>query len=757
MSTVLNYKPWKVWMSSSPTAPTATLLSLYDLLCNDSGLYAVQYNSSDASSAVGANLGHNIIIFKSDLYSTSGGLITSDKALSTWELYGIDLCCPTYDKKCKPYVFKPAESALTVGAKTLDALYPQGFYLFDKEAALWSPNTASFYKGGGASSFRNDPGTANDWTAYSNYFHVGTSETSASYSADIMLSAPDTVFQSSMIFESGKDAFTEISLNITSNIKRFIQTVLLNAAVDTATANQKVLESDLNISNLSEILQNEDWIYVFKHLYVWVKAAFAADYINPADFNQDLNQEADVIHQNIYARINSSDFNRYDEEDSTTSEHKAEKTRGYIPRNAPLKDYVSEDYYTKESTVEETMEKLIAAADIPESTIGGTVSEPVKAGTTMEGILSTNNTQVSPPQFFDPESRNSASSYNRVPAILPKHGNVYADSRIIGPSMDEIWYIVKKIISGRTSDTLDSTVDFAKSASTVSIDGKYSNINPVDTSLKEVNNPFIFKYKDSEGKTSLRKGDPVDFDITYDESTGAATSIAITEFFSQPDTTFYAIYSDNTTDENRINKWANDLYTSLEDTAIEGIDTGTNKSISEAWNPRENPLSLRELEARTLGNKFEIIKNFRFITTNFTVVGGLGYHYEDEEGNTLAAGSLYQMHKDYNFNPENPNTFFRMNGQQNSLYDKDGKINSDSGSDATFSDLQNVSEDEVLMYNSESKKKSKLPLLVENYGKSVYLSEDFGEYSGADIYMAADGTWRYKAEHMRAPILRSRY
>ena len=50
-----------------------------------------------------------------------------------------------------------------------------------------------------------------------------------------------------------------------------------------------------------------------------------------------------------------------------------------------------------------------------------------------------------------------------------------------------------------------------------------------------------------------------------------------------------------------------------------------------------------------------------------------------------------------------------------------------------------------------------MPLLVRNYGKSVYLSEEFGSYSGADIYMAADGTWRYKAEHSRVPILRSRY
>ena len=93
--------------------------------------------------------------------------------------------------------------------------------------------------------------------------------------------------------------------------------------------------------------------------------------------------------------------------------------------------------------------------------------------------------------------------------------------------------------------------------------------------------------------------------------------------------------------------------------------------------------------------------------------------------------------------------------------------NGDNGRDATFGEKKKKKEnhkDGTIIYLLDKKNKrtniektSSMPLLVENYGKSVTLASEQGEYTGADVYMAADGTWRYKAEHMRTPILRSRY
>ena len=759
-STVIDRKTWKVWMSSTPTNPQATLHSLYDLLTNGDMLYCSQ--NANTTAFVGADLGHDIIIYKNDLYFTSGQ-VNQTKAFSMWELYGIDLNCPNYDKRNKPLTYKLDDTKIT-------ALKDCEFYVYDKSAAIIPATIEGFHNDAGVTGLAAwDQGSLQDWSQYNKIFTVGSQERSASLSnADIILVEKDTVFQSSMIFESGKDAYTGLYLNGTKQIIDFIKRCLEKHI----TGNSSVIKNlDQYYSSYYELLaalcEDEQFAYLLKHIYIWVKAPFAADYIRPEDFDQDLNKDANVIHKNIYSRASTGDYNRYAE---TAGQDEEASTKMYIPKNAPLKDYVSSKYVSQKDTTEATMEALIADADSPESDVGSVFTEPIKDTSSL--VLSgSTTTDLTPPQFFDPESRRAAGTYNRVPTVIPKAGNSISDSRVISPTIDEIWYIIKKIISGRPSDT-ETVVgeDFAKSYASaekgeIGSDRKGNKstataVNDKDTTLTEVENPFIFEYNNE-----LRMGDPVDFEIipsyTLDSDgnpvENSDAGLSITEFFSQPNETVYVDFADVITDTGTLERWVESAdYIPVKEVAIPGIDTESKIGKVSAWLPRSAPLSMRELESRILGNKYEIIKNYRYITTNFGIVGPLGLIRRDDNGKIINAGSLYQFHKDYNFNHFNPNSHFNLNGEGELAYDSDGEWNTKSGLDAEFSDISNE-EDEVLLYNSDQLKKSKRPLLVENYGKSKYLDEEGEEYSGADVYLSAIGDWRYKAEHLRAPILRSRY
>ena len=101
------------------------------------------------------------------------------------------------------------------------------------------------------------------------------------------------------------------------------------------------------------------------------------------------------------------------------------------------------------------------------------------------------------------------------------------------------------------------------------------------------------------------------------------------------------------------------------------------------------------------------------------------------------------MHRDYNYDPIEANTQYDPENPQ-----------------IEFGDLANPNakdESNLKLYDKDELKKSKKPLLVENYGLSDDLHVEDDYLTGSDIYLAADGTWRYRAEHVRLPILRSRY
>ena len=152
-----------------------------------------------------------------------------------------------------------------------------------------------------------------------------------------------------------------------------------------------------------------------------------------------------------------------------------------------------------------------------------------------------------------------------------------------------------------------------------------------------------------------------------------------------------------------------------------------------------------------MGNKYNLITQSRFIKENFAVTGGLGKVTGEvvKEGglkdlSNFTSGSLYQMHRNYNFDVTNPNTFYN-NGGTNTGFDGAGET---CGAKATIDD-----ED----WRSLEQKMNGHIRYVENYGTSPALSEDPEKYSSSDVYLSAFGDWRYVSDHNRIPILRGEW
>lgn len=703
----------------------------------------------------------------------------------------------------------------------------------------------------------------------------GSPSTNIDDTASVILSCQDTVLQNSLSFGGNLKCWTRLCLNpYNPLVIRFVLAALLNIGEnlqvrdsgsllpslnslnaptnelspcisskqiivdDAVIAKRNYLSSgSYNTTNFSEKLikriesaksDDDPFIYALKHCFVWVRASFAADYVDPTDFDQKLNKDSSVTHKNLLIRndISNADFNRYHESlysrtNKTTDESdKSESiddlkfsgfTFPYIPRNAPLKDYISDEFYKKVSgeTNTEILQKIYADSAEEDSEIGSVLSESKGqrhtvtsqvSGSASENAIETTETIVSPIQFLDPDidyteisTSNSGTAGSlvypyeeRKPTIIPKSGNLWTDSRILSPTIDEIWYIIKKVISGRDKDIKYRNFEDSTKKYLSQIYAKEGSeyYNDEDHRLSEVNKSFKFKY----GERTI-EGDPVDYDFqeALSNETETIYNFVVSEYFTQPDSVNYVVYNDISKISETIQK--NHTLGSDEKVGIQNIrlandndeivDIDNVSSIKPynitlslpEWRPRPTPMSLRELEGAILGNKFNIINNFRFVKENFAVTGKLGYSTSEN------AGSIYQFHKEYNFSIDNPNTVFHKNGEGLAVEDDENNFGKDiqtgvsvsAGSTETTIEVDEVN---LQYYNSEydpnssatgntafkdEKGRNKLPLLVENYGISDLIPENKNDYSGHDVYLNAMGEWKLENEITRFPILRSKY
>lgn len=575
----------------------------------------------------------------------------------------------------------------------------------------------------------------------------------------------------------------------------------------------ETIESYLNkfTEPLNKTLYSTAWEELLKNTFVYIRCPFFGDYIKPDSFNQDLNSDSQVVHKELMIS-GAGDFKKYDgllvqkinDSNKTTvneynnKEEYSEYSQPYIPKTSPTVDFYTSNFLDSEEKLNE----------IKKGNTNGGYSSKIKtnySGTNIDDFLeekvslnnpiikglpiapinrddakkavSANNADVYdnllPPNYFDPESRYSDEDYKQMgkfPTVLPESGNLYVDGRIISPTVDEIWYMLKKLVGGRPSDIVETedSVDYTSTTVGTKDIGipfgfdegeKKSHINDTDTTMTEVvESEFNFTYNGSAEKYN-KYGDPIGFAYTNKESD--EVKLLVNKFVNQNNTIVYPIFNSLKAVSNRITKFdkegnprgisnftawktfgepTSDVY-SEENRIKDGEVIST-----QDWAPRKVPYSLRELEAISMGNKYNIVTLSRFLKENFSIVGALGKYNITEDGTDTSndfAGSLYQFHKNYNFEVDNPNTYYNQNGTQ-SGYDENNNI---VGIQATLDDTdsRDLTAETVGIR------------LHKDYGTSPAINYNQDKYSSSDVYLAADGTWRYVGDHVRIPVLKCEY
>lgn len=749
----LQRKPWKVWMSSAPQ-PTAVLTTAYDLLKQG-----------------GSKLDHNLVILNETVYAAS----VFNGNFEQFYRYALDISPATFDKRSKTRV-ETVDIKETLG---IDASFAQSeseieFYVQDKAAALYPSDLKTVFAVNTTwkAYFRNVSILANRdvTTSYriDEMFTASVDTDTNPSSSDIYVRDTDEVFTSTMVFEDGKKAYTTVGVNRTERILQLV----LGAILFNSNKSQNLVALRDYLAGITKA-QRENLFRLLvdakigdnpllSYVYLWVKAPFCADYIDPEDFNQDLNQDADVTHRNLLLANNynnvRNNYNRYNEDidysGSTSSDMLEKMSRPYCPMTSPMKDILSEKLMllsgVSGDSIRDKAQKLLEDSLKDDSIIGSVLVTP-------KGTDVTDVARFTPFTFYDPESREEAEYYNelgKLPTLIGRDGNLTTDGRIMSPTIDELWYIIYKTILGHSNES-SNVISFPQS----------NNYGSGDTSLFEATK----EYKWTDDEAGNVKGSPLSFLFKTNDN-GEVNGIAVDEWVANPDEHFINVHTQIQRISTDITKFfdaqnpdvakSRDIFNTGDDIALGNAQTHTKDTITakdREYGPRNVPLSLRELEAAIMGIKYNVDNNFIFDSKTYAVTGKFGKIEKDDDGVIIAGGSLYQMHRDYNANVTSPNTVFKMGA------DNTGDI----GRDATFGDLNNQKEyhkDNTKLYlldkknkRTKNEKTSGMPLLVENYGKSASLASEQGEYTGSDVYMAADGTWRYKAEHMRIPILRSRY
>ncbi len=363
--------------------------------------------------------------------------------------------------------------------------------------------------------------------------------------------------------------------------------------------------------------------YLLKHCWLLFRCAFYADYVDYRDFNQNLSQSAKVIHNNLILS-SKGDYNRYDKiDDNIPDESKV--TRPYIPTTTPSIDSHAREYFRNagNANLAAKMQILIDDGNNPDSNIGSIQTE------TFEEIkedkserFTSSESSVSVPLWFDPESRKTADQYGDIPTIFMKDGNLIMDGRIISRTIDELWEMIKKLVGGRKS-TRDAKAD-------TDLGYPYGTdmlATRCDTRPAIKNHKFV-----NEGQTFI--GDPTY--ISYES--GDFLTFKVEEWINNPNKIHYSLIKE--LDDLSKKDYTNATLNKLSDLLF------LLEKIPEEYVPEDQPYSLRELEGLLKGLKYNLAIFINYSNQNFVRVGKLG-KIENHEVWNKSAGSLYQLHKDF--------------------------------------------------------------------------------------------------------------
>lgn len=717
-----------------------------------------------------------------------------------------------------------------------------GYYLFDKDAVVQYNTIDEFTQAGIQIDDTNALLSWNSYTAPS-ICPIDDVSDHSDDPCDIILANEDLAFKGNLVTRSSLRAFNRIFLNTNSSYfgKLIAKALGFNPWVidPEGVCNYRNTEEEgpfgLNFRNKILELCKEDWfIETLKNTYVLVRAAFFADYIKTASFGQDLNKDSQVQHSELMLSTGNADFNKYDDifisnqlltsgmfdqtgkAENIDESKLSESTEVYIPKVNPTVDFLTSNFVRqnvgditedgnfspklpagKEDTLDEYLDDKINS---PNPTFKGLPIASINRRDANKDIDKDKTQNYVPENYFDGESRKTAKDYyenGRMPTVLPPKGNAYVEGRIIGPTIDELWYMLDKMVSGRPADIRENGKIHRYSDTDV-LDiglpvGSGDRVNDKDSSMTEVrDSEFNFKYLNKENKIGTPLGHEYIIDTSdmfqhpetkkwfLDENFTREASeadfknrrkVQISKFINQNDEIIYPVYEaleqlaneilylrnvDNVDEEIRTERqmdnftaWdypttvSNEEEEPQEDGTFERrkkVDNGQKVKYSDNtnWGPRPAPYSLRELEAMIKAQKFNFETFARFIKETFGITGRYGKVVEPTETDksNVAAGSLYQFHKDFNFNQKYPNTWFS----------RDGRFDTKSGTPAIFDDKDSRVQGAPKNFKNHA-----------DYGTAENLRELQSEYGADDVYLAADGTWRYVFDHVRVPILKCEY
>ena len=835
-------RPWKHSLTTIPTKTENSLISLYDLFYNSSKKLWID-STAESEALKGCKLEHDIICLNTSMLKTDGTVDSTqatDITASTWWSNGIDISLPMFDARAKK-----KEIECDASVNNLAIFYGNKYVIYDKDSALEPKNTIVFTSRG--IKIRNNlNGVTLTWENYSPPSIGIYNSIEKSTTLDILLSAQDKAFKSTLVTQDGFDAYNRLFINPYTNFAvdlvmkatgmnlNLVQNLQDGTFLSPHTYVFPSLSLFWDVTNPNSIAYNingggDAWYNLLKNTFVWVRAPFYADYIKPDDFEQSLTPESKVVHNELMLS-GAGDFKKYDmsiTQDATIPEKGlndnkdvsqyglgaisnathiddlgfSELSMPYIPKTSPTVDIYTSKLLDEEKLLQgiknigdKDSTNYSSKISLPEGStqIQNFLDEKVSgndmiirglpvAAINRDNAVSSENISpesLIPPNWFDPENRYSDKYYSEMtkfPTVVPKDGNLYVDGRIIGPTIDEIWIMLKKLTGGRLSD--DDSENRATNLDIGIPVGTSNHSNNTDTTMTEVpDSEFNFKMGNE-----LKYGDPIDFkyDVNVDDDKVKLYSqkLEITKFVNQNDTITYPVYNSLKLLSNSIINNTNDGNCSIKKTdSEEGISTNReitsftawknittdsdeiddvknviedNASVNDDdpfWGPRKSaPYSLRELEAMIKGNKYNIITQARFVKENFAVTGGLGKRTNPGgEKYNSASGSIYQMHQNYNFDVANPNTFYNNDGTDTG-FDSNG---STCGARAVIDDSD--------MRTFEQRHDGHIRY-VEDYGKSDTLSLNPEKFSSQDVYLSAAGDWRYVSDHVRIPILRGEW
>ena len=322
------------------------------------------------------------------------------------------------------------------------------------------------------------------------------------------------------------------------------------------------------------------------------------------------------------------------------------------------------------------------------------------------------------PQYFDPEVpqyRDNNSEASDPPVLIPEAGNLYVDGRILGPTIDEIWKYFKQIVSGTIAS------DKAKNGTDNGF--TYNDDYPCNenTTPEERKGVAFYKEYNSTGDPNSAPtiGDPIESEIKMHEN--GFEYLNITKWVTPPTHFKIQVYeflkaasnevtsgleADDSKAKHKIENLApdNNLF------SYDGHTPNPPTAKDNIYGPRGNPYSLRELEAMLANTKYNINALMSFLVKNYTVNGALSHD----------TGGLFQFHKNYNSKRGDPNTIYTG-----------PELGADKGAD--IEDRANLTSKTLSDYGKEAADKS-------------------NSCTAKDVYLAADGTWRYIHQETRLRI-----